>query len=522
MVGWAAAGIVAGATGIGVALLLAALAGRGDPVLAVGSSAIDLAPTPLKEFAVSRFGTADKTVLVGGMVAVLIGAAAVAGMLVRRHRLIGSALVALLGVLGAAATLTRPGSTATDAMPALIGAAVAAVALLALRSAAAPRPADLPERPPAATGAGETAAALARPQLVRPSRRRFLALGAGLGVVALATGGTGLRLSRSRAELEAARATIRLPAPADPAPPLPPGVDSGVPGATPFQTASDQFYRVDTALIVPRLDPRSYALEIGGMVDRPLRLSYDDLLAMPLVERDITLTCVSNEVGGPYVGSTRWLGVRLTDVLDRAGIQPAAEQLLSTSADGWTASTPVSIATDGRDALIAVGWNGEPLPLDHGFPVRLVVPGLYGYVSATKWLVSIKATTYADDPAYWTQRGWDVNGPILTQARIDVPAPLSRLAPGRVAIAGVAWAQHRGISAVEVQIDDDDWRPARLGAVPSADTWCTWVLPWEATPGPHTLRVRATDGSGVVQTAARTTPYPRGATGQQELVVIVG
>lgn len=390
-------------------------------------------------------------------------------------------------------------------MPSLVGGVVAVGTFLLLsrttspsRSAAAPQgPADDLER------------------------RAVLVGLAGAAVLAVVSAGAGEAVRRAREAQAAARRALRLPAPSDPAPPLPTDVEVGVADVTPFRVPVGDFYRVDTALVVPEVDAAAWSLTITGMVRDEVRVGYDDLLGMALVERDLTLTCVSNEVGGPYVGNARWLGVRLADLLDRAGVDPRAEQLLSRSVDGWSASTPLAIAVDGRDALVAVGMDGEPLPPEHGYPARLVVPGLYGFVSATKWLTEIVATTYADEQAYWTQRGWATDAPVRTMSRIDVPRPLTTVRAGRVPVAGVAWAQHRGIDRVEVQVDDGPWEAARLGGAPSDDTWRQWVWAWDAAPGRHTLRVRATDGSGTVQPASRLTPFPSGAQGHHEVVVQV-
>jgi DMSO/TMAO reductase YedYZ molybdopterin-dependent catalytic subunit len=289
----------------------------------------------------------------------------------------------------------------------------------------------------------------------------------------------------------------------------------------PFITPNAEFYRIDTALVAPQIRPGSWKLDVGGMVDRPFTLSYQDLLDRPLVERDLTLVCVSNEVGGRYTGTARWLGVSLRDVLMEAGVQPGADQLVSRSADGWTAGTPTSVVMDGRDALIAIGMNGEPLPVSHGFPARLVVPGLYGFVSATKWLVELELSTFASFDPYWARRGWAKQAPIKTMARIDTPRGLASLPAGRVAIAGMAWAPHRGIKAVEVGIDGGAWQQARLGDVPSNDTWRQWVLEWDAPPGRHTITVRATDGDGALQTPDRAAPIPDGASGWHSIVVLV-
>jgi DMSO/TMAO reductase YedYZ molybdopterin-dependent catalytic subunit len=309
---------------------------------------------------------------------------------------------------------------------------------------------------------------------------------------------------------------VRLPAAAEPAPPLPAGVDAG------FVTTNADFYRVDTALTVPRVDLASWRLTIGGMVDSPVELSFADLLDRPLVERVVTLNCVSNEVGGPYIGTARWLGVPLAPLLREVGVRPDADQLLARSVDGMTIGTPTAALLDGREPLLCVGMNGEPLPVEHGFPVRMLTPGLYGYVGACKWLRELEATTFADVDAYWVERGWSPQGAVKTASRIDRPAPFTRLDAGTVPVAGVAWAQGRGIRAVEVQVDGGPWQQATLLPVPSVDTWVQWRYDWPATPGSHTLSVRATDGTGAVQPEARATPFPDGATGWHTITVSVG
>jgi DMSO/TMAO reductase YedYZ molybdopterin-dependent catalytic subunit len=287
-----------------------------------------------------------------------------------------------------------------------------------------------------------------------------------------------------------------------------------------FVTPNTDFYRIDTALTVPRVSIDSWDLRVTGMVGRKLRLSYADLVSRDVVEADITLTCVSNEVGGKLIGNARWLGVRLDDLLDEAEVDPAADQIVGRSVDGYTCGFPVA-ALDGRNALIAIGMNGEPLPLEHGYPARLIVPGLYGYVSATKWLTEIELTTFDEFDQYWVRRGWVDDAPIKVQSRIDTPKGLSKVAAGTVAIGGVAWAQTRGIEGVDVQIDDGAWTPARLAAEQSTDTWRQWSLAWDATPGRHTIRVRATEAGGAIQTDRRSEPFPSGATGQHQIVVIV-
>jgi DMSO/TMAO reductase YedYZ molybdopterin-dependent catalytic subunit len=272
---------------------------------------------------------------------------------------------------------------------------------------------------------------------------------------------------------------------------------------------------------VPRVDLDSWRLSIGGQVNTPVTLLFADLLDRPLVERVVTLNCVSNEVGGPYIGTARWLGVPLVPLLREVGVQPGADQLLARSFEGMTIGTPVAALLDGREPLLCVGMNGEPLPLEHGFPVRMLTPGLYGYAGACKWVRELELTTFAAVDAYWVQRGWAPRGPVKTASRIDTPAPFAQLAAGRATIAGVAWAQGRGIRAVEVQVDDDPWQPAALLPVPSVNTWVQWRLDWAATPGSHTVRVRATDGTGAVQPEARVTPFPDGATGWHTVTLSV-
>jgi DMSO/TMAO reductase YedYZ molybdopterin-dependent catalytic subunit len=302
---------------------------------------------------------------------------------------------------------------------------------------------------------------------------------------------------------------------------VPAGTALQVPGLTPYLTPNAEFYRVDTALSVPRVPVDGYRLRIKGMVDEPMDLSFKELLDMPLVERRITLTCVSQPVGGPYVGNATWIGVRTKDLLERAGVQSGADAVKSTSTDGMTIGTPLEALTDDREALIAIAMNGEPLPLEHGFPVRMVVPGLYGYVSATKWLTELDVTRFADFDAYWTSRGYAAEAPIKTGSRIDVPRSFERMKPGRTPVAGVAWAQNRGIERVEVRVDGGAWQEAELAAADGINTWRQWVWQWDATPGMHLLEARATDASGDAQTGERTPIAPDGATGWPSVQVRV-
>ncbi|RFU85520.1 molybdopterin oxidoreductase [Streptomyces triticagri] len=394
------------------------------------------------------------------------------------------------------------------------------------------RPADgqAPGEPPGDPAPG-TRAAGSGPRsraTTAPSRRLFVLATAGTAIAATGIGALGRRLNASTAaEAEASRAAIRLPAPTSPAPALPRRVDLKLPGLTPYTTPNKRFYRVDTALTVPRLDAGSWRLRLHGKgVTAPLTLDFQDLLARGPIERDITLTCVSNEVGGPYVSSARWLGVPLKDLLAEAGVQPPsrggpADQLVARSVDGMTLGSPVETVMDGRDAMLAVGMNGEPLPFDHGFPVRMLVPGLYGYVSACKWIQELELTTFDAYDVYWVKRDWAREAPIKTQSRIDTPRPFARPKAGRVTVAGVAWAQHKGIARVEVRVDEGPWQRAELAAEGPRDTWRQWSWQWPATAGSHTLQVRATDRTGHTQTAERTGTVPDGAAGRHSVVVDV-
>jgi DMSO/TMAO reductase YedYZ molybdopterin-dependent catalytic subunit len=318
----------------------------------------------------------------------------------------------------------------------------------------------------------------------------------------------------------ASRAALRIPKPSD-VTLVRSGIDLDLPRLSSFHTPNSTFYRVDTALIVPKIPVEEWRLRIHGMVDTEIEMNMDDLLARPLIERDITLACVSNKVGGHLIGNARWIGAPMKPILQEAGVHAGADQLVSRSVDGFTIGTPTAVLMDGRDAMLAVAMNGEPLPLPHGFPVRMVVPGLYGYVSATKWVVDMELTTFDAFDAYWVRRGWDQRAPIKTMSRIDTPHAGRGLDAGKVAVAGVAWAQHKGIERVEVRIDGGTWRSARLGVEDTIDTWRQWVYAWEAEPGPHTIEVRATDKMGYTQTGRETSPQPNGATGWHTVDVSV-
>jgi DMSO/TMAO reductase YedYZ molybdopterin-dependent catalytic subunit len=501
-------GVLAAAVALGTAELLAAVFGPGSsPIVAVGGAAIDLSPEWLKAFAIRTFGEQDKLALLIGIGAVLAAVVAILGAASARRPVVGIAASLGLGAIGAVAAVARPANGLSDAIPSIAGAVMGAFAFRSLTSAAGGSiRVDSMEPAPAMRGY---------------DRRRFLRTGVAAAGIATVTGGLG-RLLTTRADAAASRAAAAIPEPADPAPPPPAGADLDVPGVDPFLTPNGEFYRVDTALFVPAIDAETWTLRVHGMVDREIILDFDELLARPMIERDITLACVSNEVGGPYVGNARWIGAPLADLLREAGVHADASQIVSRSTDGFTIGTPTAVVMDGRDAMLAVSMNGEPLPLEHGFPVRMIVPGLYGYVSATKWLVELELTTLDAYDAYWIQRGWAKEAPVKTQSRIDTPSYRAKLAPGPVAVAGVAWAQHRGIQRVEVRVDDGRWEQADLGAEDTIDTWRQWVYRWEAAPGSHELSVRATDGDGETQTAGHAAPFPDGATGHHTILVDVG
>ncbi|HET9142489.1 molybdopterin-dependent oxidoreductase [Actinophytocola sp.] len=489
----AALGILAVAAALAAGHLVAGLLEpNASPFLAVGNTAIDLTPAPVKDFAVGTFGTADKVVLICGMGAVLLGLAALAGLLSRSRPWPGLGLAVGLGTLGVAAVLNRPdlGLTALLAPAAALAVGVLvfyALHTLALRSRAASSWAELDR-----------------------GRRRFLASSAGAALGAGLAGAGGALLA-GRVDVEASRAAIGPLVAAEPAAPIPAGADFAALGTPRFLTSNRDFYRVDTALSVPRLRAEDWRLRIHGAVDRELALGYADIRRLPLVERTVTITCVSNEVGGPYVSTANFIGVPLRDLLDRAGVKPGAEQVFSTSVDGWTCGTPVADVLD--RGLLAIGMNGEPLPVEHGFPARLVVPGLYGFVSATKWVVDLELNRFADRQAYWRRRGWAERAPIKTQSRIDAPAPFAEVPSGVVTVAGIAYAQHRGISRVEVRADGGPWLDATLSTEVNSDTWRMWQARLSLPPGTHTVECRATDTTGATQPEARVPPIPDGATG---------
>jgi DMSO/TMAO reductase YedYZ molybdopterin-dependent catalytic subunit len=530
--GPAVAGVVAAGVSLGVAELVAVATGpRSSPVVAVGQGVIRLTPEPVKEFAISTFGEADKIALLVGTFVLLIVFAALVGITAARRPRLGLAGVALLGLVGAFAAVVDPSGSPVSAVPSLVGGVAGAVALLAMTSSfrradsrlQVPARADEPapgadgDRP----GLGEILAGRDRSGSGTDRRTFFLTTGVATGA-ALAAGGAGRALLSRRFDVAAARADITLPRPATPADALP-EVEVGVPDVVPWRTADADFYRVDTALVLPQVEPSTWRLSIGGRVRRSRSYTYQELLDRPLIERDITLNCVSNEVGGPLIGNGRWIGVPLAELLDEVEPEDGADQIVSRSVEGMTIGTPTETVRRTEGAMIALGFNGEPLSIERGFPARMLVPGLYGYVSACKWITEMRLTSFAEEEVYWTRRGWEAQAPVKMSSRIDTPRPLSRVQVGQaVPIAGIAWAQTRGISAVEVSIDDGPWQQARLADVPHEDTWRQWVLPWTPeAPGRASLVVRAYDGAGDLQLEERQPIFPNGSSGWHSVVVIV-
>ncbi|TFC28151.1 oxidoreductase [Cryobacterium sp. TMT1-3] len=497
----AAAGLAAALAGLGLAELAAAwLAPGASPVLTVGALVIDIVPPVVKDFVIGLFGTADKIVLIATIVLVLLLVAALAGILESRRPPFGRLLVVLIGAIALFAALSRSSASTLDAVPAVVAMGVAAIALTFLTT-------RLPTNAPAPAAQG---------------RRRFLVytgITAGVGLLALAGGQLSAAATRAA---DAARARFTLPAASVRQAAIPAGASLDVAGITPLITPNADFYRIDTALSVPRIDPSTWRLRITGLVENEVEIDFAELLALPLEESTTTLACVSNYVGGDLIGNATWLGYPIRELLARARPTSGADMVLSTSQDGFTAGTPIEALTDGRNAILAVGMNGEPLPLEHGYPVRMVVPGLYGYVSATKWVVELKLTRFDREQGYWTPRGWSELGPVKLSSRIDVPREGIAVPAGSVVIAGVAWSQHVGISAVAVQIDDGPWRDATLADAISVDTWRQWAYTWtDASAGDHTVKVRATDAAGLVQTSATADVAPNGATGLHEISMSV-
>ena len=492
---WWLAGLIAGGAGLATSYLVASLMSiREAPVVAVADLVIRLTPGPIARAAIDLLGHADKPALVIGILAIMAAVFAGLGGLARSTWWAPPVGYAVLATVGALAVLSRNGAHATDALPVAVGFVTWLVALSLLT-----RPLREDADGPGPAGP--------------PSSRRGFLIGAGaMAAVAGVLGVVGRIVGGGRRKVEETRRLLRLEEVTEP--PVPPAARIGVDGVSSWMTPADEFYLIDTAIVRPAIEPREWTLRIHGMVDREVTLSFDDLQRFEPVEQIVTLTCVSNPVGGDLISNAKWTGYRVRDLLAEVGIHADADMVLSTSVDGFTAGTPVEALTDQRDSLLAIGMNDAPLPTEHGYPARLVVPGLYGYVSATKWLAELELTRFDRAEAYWTKLGWSVRGPIKTESRIDVPRQGAEVPRGATTFGGVAGAQHRGITAVEVRIDDGPWQPAQLGASYSNDTWRLWSFPWQAeTPGPHEIAVRATDSTGTVQTQDEADVVPDGATG---------
>jgi DMSO/TMAO reductase YedYZ molybdopterin-dependent catalytic subunit len=497
----ALAGAAAAALGIGVSEAIAGvIAGATSLVDAIGQVVIDLQPAGAKDFVVELFGTNDKLALEIVVTLVALALGATFGVLGSRRFAIGALGFAAFGVVGFLAGIGQP-----LAIPAIVAVQAAAATAIAIQTLS--------------WLLGRLGSSPSEPSIPDPARRSFLLrTGAvGLGAVAAGVFGRNAIVSGSSAPTP----TVPLPPPAEVVPPLSAAADlaPSTPGLTPIVVPNDQFYRIDTALLVPSLDTATWQLRIHGLVERETTLTWEQLISLPMFEQYCTIACVSNEVGGHLVGNAKWTGVRLRDVLDIAGPTSSATQLVGRSVDGWTAGMPMAWVDDPeREPMIAVQMNDEPLPRAHGYPARLIVPGLFGYVSATKWLWELELTTWESYDAYWVPLGWSKEGPILTQSRIDTPR--GNVAPGRTPIAGVAWAPDRGISKVEVGIDGE-WRDAQLSAPISDATWVQWLYTWDATPGHHSVEVRATDGTGALQEEIPSRPAPDGARGWHSVAVDV-
>jgi DMSO/TMAO reductase YedYZ molybdopterin-dependent catalytic subunit len=494
-IGAGVAGLVSAGVALGLGELLAGLSSAvPSPLASVGGFVVDHVPGALKEFAISVFGTGDKGALTVGTVLISLGIGWLAGVVACRWFIAGASLFVVFGGLGLVAGLGEPlinGWATAGAAVAAAGAGIGTLWVL-LRMALYWEVAE-----------GDEVA-------LDPERRRFLGMAAAAGLVAAGAGAVGRWLIGGVSEPPAADGAV-LSSPVLPR--LDPSSSFDVPDLTPIVVPNEEFFRIDTSLSVPEIDADTWSLRVGGLTDRQLELSYRDLLDMPLVEDYITLACVSNGVGGDLVGNARWAGVRLSEILDQAGVQPAGTQVVGRSIDGFTVGFPTELVFDGREPLVALGMNGEPLPREHGYPARLIVPGLFGYVSATKWLTEIELAGWDDFDAYWVVRRWAKEAPMKLQSRIDVPGRGRQVEAGTLTVAGVAWAALQGIGGVEVSLDGGPWTGVDLSTPLSDKSWVQWRGEIEVAAGEHSLEVRAIGGDGEIQTAERTAAMPDGATG---------
>ncbi len=504
---WWIAGLVTGIAGLATSYFVAMLLSvRSSPVVAVAELIIKLTPGQVAERAIQLLQHKDKPFLVTVLLVVLALLFSWAGHLSRKSWWRALLVLALVAVVGGYAVSRQRNADATDYLPVLVGFVTWLVCLSILTDNL--RAAERRERAVAEAGIGD-------PEGTSPPRRGFL-IGAGLVVVVSAgLGVLGQAVGAGRRRVEETRRSLRLTGVSKPK--VPAGVSVDLSGVTPWETDADTFYQVHTAIVPPAIEPKSWHLRIHGMVDREVTISYDELVARRRTEAWVTLNCVSNPVGGPLIGNAWWSGVRLADILKEAGVQDGADAVLQTSDDGWTCGTPLAALTDDRGAMLAIAMNGEPLPVEHGFPVRTLVPGLYGYVSACKWVVDMEVTRFTDISAYWTERGWAELGPVKMSSRIDVPRRDDEFDAGEKRVGGVAWSQNTGISAVEVSLDGGAWQSAELGNAETIDSWAQWTTTLTVEKGDHTLRVRATDNNGQVQTSVVADVLPDGASGWHQV-----
>ena len=526
----ALAGIVATLVLFGFADLVARAFGpQSAPLLALGQAIIPLAPTGLVKPVIDLFGTNDKLFLILSTGVAALGLGGLIGWLASHRLHLATVLMSTAGLVPIIVILIRPETSVVDIIPTLIGLALGMAVFRVLISSgtsrtdtrtapAAPRKFPAAARPAGAPTPGPSPSGSASKPDAEPSRRRFFVITGVIGAAGAAAVAVGQTVAALTLDAGAAVAKLVLPKPAMTAPPIPTSAHPDVKGLTPFITDPKDFYRIDTALAPPVIDPQEWSLRIHGMVEEEVTLTMDDLLNLPLDEHHITLTCVSNPVGGDLVGNATWLGYPVRDLLRRAKPLKDADMVLSHSFDGFSASTPIEALLDDRDSLLAVGMNGSPLPPEHGFPARLVVPGLYGFVSATKWVTELEVTRFDEKTSYWTDRGWDSKGPILVASRVEVPKPLGNVPAGDLAVAGTAWAQRSGVKRVDVKLDDGEWTAAKLGDEVNIDTWRQWSTKFaDVEAGSHTVTVRAIDKDGNVQTPKRRNSIPNTATGHHHI-----
>ena len=506
---WPLAGLVAGFAGLATSYLVAmALSVRESPVIAVGELVIRYVPGDLAERAIQVLGHWDKPALLIGIFLILGVLFAYAGHLARESWARALIVFGLLAAVGATAVALRPGTTVVNYLPVAVGLVTWLVCLSLLTEPLRVSPgADEAPGPDAQPGSDE--------EMSDSSRRAFLIRAGVLSAVAVLAGGAGRLVSRGRRQLEETRRLLKLTGISEPR--VPRSATVGVPGVATWDTPNDEFYLIHTAIVTPTIEPGEWRLRIHGMVDREVVLTYEDLLDRQRTEAWITLNCVSNRVGGDLIGNAWWGGVRVADLLAEAGVHEEADAVLQTSEDGWNCGTPLAALTDDRDAMLALAMNGRPLPIDHGFPVRTIVPGLYGYVSACKWVVDMEVTRFDRIQSYWTAKGWGEQGPVKIASRIDVPASGDKVTVGEVTFAGVAWHQHVGISGVEIAVDGGEWQAADVAPGPSDDTWVQWVVTTQVEPGDHLVKVRARGKDGEVQTEIERDVLPDGATGHHEI-----